>query len=97
MEGNLNKIPQHESEPTKRPKTCQSQMPSYCVKTDAATSNQLDLQIARLFYACNILFNLAEQKEFNAMTSLLRNQGTVKPQTPGVTREQPTGMHQELQ
>ena len=73
MECNLNQIPQHEPEPTtKKPKTCQSQMPSYCMKTDAATSNQLDLQIARSFYACNIPFNVAGHKEFKAMISLLR-------------------------
>ena len=40
-------ILQHEPEPTiKKPKNCQSQMPSYCMKTDATTSNQLVLQIA---------------------------------------------------
>ena len=61
MECNLNQIPQHEPEPTtKKPKTCQSQMPSYCMKT-AATSNQLDLQIARMYYACNIPFKNSKQ------------------------------------
>ena len=45
----LNQIAQPEPESNKKPKTCQSQMSSYCVKTDSATSNQIDLQIARFF------------------------------------------------
>ena len=58
--------------PAKRPKYCQPQMSSFCLKTDSAAATQLDLQIARFFYACNILFNIAEHKEFKAMISLLR-------------------------
>ena len=47
-------------------------MSSYTVKTDSAAANQLHLQIARFFYACNIPFNVAEHKEFKSMISLLR-------------------------
>ena len=72
VECDFNEIAQLEPESTKRPKTCQSKLSSYCIKNDAATSNQLDLQIARFFYACNIPFNVAEHKEFKAMVSLLR-------------------------
>ena len=72
IECNLNQIPQHEPKPTKRPKICQTQMSSFSIETDTATSNQLDLQIARFFYACNMPFNVAEHKEFKAMISLLR-------------------------
>ena len=72
VECDFNEIAQPEPESTKRPKTCQWQMSSYCIKTDAATTSQLDLQIVRFFYVCNIPFNVAEHKEFKAMVSLLR-------------------------
>ena len=51
----------------KRPKTCQSPISSFCIKTDSARAIQLDLQIARFFYACNIPFNIVEHKELKAM------------------------------
>ena len=44
----------------------------FCLKTDSAATTQLDLQIAKFFYACNIPFNIAEHKEFKVMISLLR-------------------------
>ena len=58
--------------PLRRPKTCQPQMSSFTIRTDSAAASQLDLQIARFFYACNIPFNVAEHKEFKSMISLLR-------------------------
>ena len=58
--------------PAKRPEYCQPQMSSFCLLTDSAAVTQLDLQIARFFYACNIPFNIAQHKEFKAMISLLR-------------------------
>ena len=58
--------------PAKHAKTCQSQMSSYIIKTDSAAANQLHIQVARFFYACNISLNVAEHKEFKKMISLLR-------------------------
>ena len=58
--------------PAKHPKTCQSHMTSYSIKTDSAAANQLHIQVARFFYACHIPFNVAEHKEFKKMISLLR-------------------------
>ena len=55
--------PQHT--PLKRPKTCQPQMPSFTIRTDSAAASQLDLQIARFFYACNIPFNVLNTKNLN--------------------------------
>ena len=42
------------------------------MKTDSYPAKQLNLQIARFFYACNIPFNVAENKEFKSMIALLR-------------------------
>ena len=47
-------------------------MTSYSIKADSAAANQLHIQVARFFYACNIPFNAAEHKEFKKMISLLR-------------------------
>ena len=65
-------LPQPLPIPAKRPKTCQPHMSSFCIKTDSAAATQLDLQIAKFLYACNIPFNIVEHKEFKAMISLLR-------------------------
>ena len=72
MECNLNQLSQHEPELTKRPKTCQTQMSSYSIKTDAATSNQLDLQIARFFMHATCHLMLQNTKNSKQLISLLR-------------------------
>ena len=64
LESDLIVKPSPQPSPINRPKTCQPQMSSFTVKTDSAAANQLHLQIAKFFYACNIPFNVAEHKEF---------------------------------
>ena len=56
----------------KKPKLQQPQMTGFTVVTDNKTKQQLDEQIARFFYACNIPFAVAEHHEFKQMLMLLR-------------------------
>ena len=44
----------------KKPRILQSNMNSYSMFTDQSMSQQLDEQIAKLFYACNLPFNIAD-------------------------------------
>lgn len=50
----------------------QPHVTSYTCKTDDKARKQLDEQVARFFYACNIPFAVAEQPEFQKLVSLLR-------------------------
>lgn len=59
-------------QPTKRLKLQQSQINSYGCQTDARTKIQLDHQIARLFYACNLPFNIASHPEWKKTIEMLR-------------------------
>ena len=72
LEPDLILEPSPQPSPIKRPKTYQPQMSSFTMKTDFSAAKQLNLQIARFFYACNIPFNVAENKEFKSMIALLR-------------------------
>lgn len=62
--------PECQPPPAKRP--LQSQMSSFAIKTDTTMAALIDQQVAKFFYACNIPFNVAEQKEFKTMISMLR-------------------------
>jgi len=58
-------------QPTKHLKLQQSQINSYGCQTDARTKIQLDHQIARLFYACNLPFNIASHPEWKKTIEML--------------------------
>ena len=47
-------------------------MDQFVVKTTASMKSQLDEQIARAFFACNIPFNVIDQPEFVKMIQMLR-------------------------
>jgi len=56
----------------KKPRLLQPQIGNYGVTTDQKVKKQLDEQVARFFYACNIPFAVAEQNEFKQLISQLR-------------------------
>ena len=56
----------------KRPKLQQSNINNYGCQTDHRMKTQLDQQIARLFYACNIPFNIASHPEWKKTLEMLR-------------------------
>ena len=47
-------------------------MSAYTIKTDSNAAKELDVLIAKFFYACNVPFNVAEQTHFKQMISALR-------------------------
>ena len=62
-------------EPTTEPvakKPKQSSMTTYSFSTDQTMSRQLDEQIAKLFYACNLPFNIADHPVFKETIQMLR-------------------------
>ncbi|KAK2152369.1 hypothetical protein LSH36_330g03057 [Paralvinella palmiformis] len=44
--------------------SAQQQMDTHIVKTSTNYKNKIDLEVAKLFYACNIPFNVAEHSQF---------------------------------
>lgn len=56
----------------KKSKLGQLSMSNYTVKTSPALKKELDLQIAKFFYANNIAFNAARSSEYTKMTEALR-------------------------
>ena len=50
----------------------QPQVSSFAVKTDQQSKSNLDHQVAKFFYACNIPFAVAEHPEFKKLVSTLR-------------------------
>ena len=56
----------------KRPKLQQNNINNYGCQTDHRMKTQLDQQIARLFYACNIPFNIASHPEWKKTLEMLR-------------------------
>jgi len=56
----------------KKPKLQQPQMSDFTFVTDNKMKQQIDEQIARFFYACNIPSAVAEQHEFKQLMLLLR-------------------------
>jgi len=46
-------------------------MSGFTVATDNKMQQQLDQQVARFFYACNIPFAVVEQQEFKQLISML--------------------------
>ena len=50
----------------------QAHMSAYTIKTDSNAAKELDVLIAKFFYACNVPFNVAEQTHFKQMISALR-------------------------
>lgn len=61
-----------EAPTSKKPRLLQPQMSGFTVATDNKMQQQLDQQVARFFYACNIPFAVAEQQEFKQLISMLR-------------------------
>ena len=63
-------LPYSSQQPSEAP-TCekarllQPQMSGFTVAMDNKMQQQLDQQVARFFYACNIPFAVVEQQEFN--------------------------------
>jgi hypothetical protein len=53
--------------------TCRYQrnLSGYGIITDSATKEKLDEQIARLFYSCNLAFNIADNQIFKDTIELL--------------------------
>jgi len=58
--------------PAAKRQVIQPQISCFAVKTDNKMTDQLDEQCARVFYSCNIPFNVAEQKEFKKWITMLR-------------------------
>jgi hypothetical protein len=50
---------------SKRQRVHQRNLSGYGIITDSATKEKLDEQIARLFYSCNLAFNIAVQYQYN--------------------------------
>ncbi|KAK2158471.1 hypothetical protein LSH36_169g02011 [Paralvinella palmiformis] len=44
--------------------SAQQHMDTHIVKTSTNYKNKIDLEVAKLFYACNIPFNVAEHSQF---------------------------------
>ena len=57
---------------TKKPRLHQSSMTSHCLSTDQSMSERLDEQIAKLFYACNLPFNIADHPVWKETVEMLR-------------------------
>ena len=47
-------------------------MTSHCLSTDQSMSERLDEQIAKLFYACNLPFNIADHPVWKETVEMLR-------------------------
>ena len=58
--------------PAKRPKLQQTSFSSFAVSTDCSMWKQLDEQIARLFYACNLPFNIADHPMWKETIGMLQ-------------------------
>lgn len=56
----------------KRPRLQQSSVTHFGLTTDRKQKVELDMQIARMFYACNIPFNVVSHPEFQRMVEMLR-------------------------
>ena len=56
----------------KKLRTLQSSINSYCLSTDQSMSDQLDEQIAKLFFACNLPFNIADHPVWRETIQMLR-------------------------
>lgn len=56
----------------KKPRLLQSSMNSYSLSTDQSMSRQLDEQIAKLFFACNLPFNIADHPVWKETIQMLR-------------------------
>ena len=57
---------------SKRPRTMQTNIGEYIVKTNSDYKHELDVQVAKFFFACNIPFNAVEHKEFITLVKNLR-------------------------
>lgn len=71
----VNESPVKPSTPTpvsKKLKFQQTNMNSFSITTDHTMSKQLDEQIAKLFYACNLPFNIADNPVFKETIQMLR-------------------------
>ena len=51
----------------------QPHMDNHIVKTSTNYKNTINLEVAKLFYACNIPFNVAEHSQFKKVMNMLRN------------------------
>ena len=56
---------------SKRQRVHQRNLSGYGIITDSATKEKLDEQIARLFYSCNLAFNIADNQIFKDTIELL--------------------------
>lgn len=56
----------------KKPKFLQNDLQEFVIKTPPNVKHDLDLQVAKFFYSCNIPFNVAEQEEFLTLIEKLR-------------------------
>ena len=56
----------------KRPRLLQDDLEHFVIQTDSNMKHELDLQVAKFFYSCNIPFNVAEQAEFLKLIQKLR-------------------------
>ena len=52
--------------------TCNPKLAHFAIRTDSNTVKRINEQIGRLFYACNIPFNVAEHAEFKSLINILR-------------------------
>lgn len=62
----------NEQHPSKKPKLQQRSVSSYGISTDANMWEQLDEQIAKLFYACNLPFVIADHPVWCQTVEMLR-------------------------
>ena len=53
--------------------SAQQHMDTHIVKTSTNYKNKIDFEVAKLFYACNIPFNVAEHSQFKKVMNMLRN------------------------
>ena len=58
--------------PVKKMRMVQSSMNSHCLSIDQSMSDQLDEQIAKLFFACNLPFNIADDPVFEETIQMLQ-------------------------